>query len=143
MIVSRARALASVVVACAIACAASLALAETEEGNALPTAAPAGKVLDVQGKVLDVVGVSLGVDGVLRDLGAKVTPQEIRIELAADLRPDAVARLVGKGKVADARITTKGLGETRPKVPNEKSDGSDDPAGRQANRRVEIVIRKG
>jgi outer membrane protein OmpA-like peptidoglycan-associated protein len=33
------------------------------------------------------------------------------------------------------------FGETRPAAPNEKADGSDDPAGRRLNRRVEIVVR--
>jgi outer membrane protein OmpA-like peptidoglycan-associated protein len=31
---------------------------------------------------------------------------------------------------------------TRPAVPNARPDGSDDPEGRQKNRRVEIVIHK-
>jgi outer membrane protein OmpA-like peptidoglycan-associated protein len=45
---------------------------------------------------------------------------------------------------ADAgRIETKGWGEAKPAVPNEKSDGSDDPDGRQQNRRVEITIKTG
>jgi len=35
-----------------------------------------------------------------------------------------------------------GLGETDPAAPNEHADGSDDPEGRQKNRRVEIVIGK-
>jgi outer membrane protein OmpA-like peptidoglycan-associated protein len=35
---------------------------------------------------------------------------------------------------------TQGFGATRPKVPNTKPDGSDDPEGRQINRRVEIVF---
>jgi outer membrane protein OmpA-like peptidoglycan-associated protein len=35
-----------------------------------------------------------------------------------------------------------GLGETQPAAPNEHADGSDDPDGRQKNRRVEIVIGK-
>jgi outer membrane protein OmpA-like peptidoglycan-associated protein len=35
-----------------------------------------------------------------------------------------------------------GFGETRPAAPNEHPDGSDDPEGRQQNRRVEIVIGK-
>lgn len=37
-------------------------------------------------------------------------------------------------------MATKGLGESRPAVPNETPDGEDDPAGRQTNRRVEIVV---
>lgn len=39
-------------------------------------------------------------------------------------------------------LTTKGLGETSPAVPNDKPDGSDDPDGRQKNRRVEIIVKK-
>ena len=40
----------------------------------------------------------------------------------------------------DFEIT--GFGESRPAAPNEKPDGSDDPEGRQKNRRVEIVVSK-
>lgn len=47
--------------------------------------------------------------------------------------------LVEKG-VDPARITVIALGETRPLVPNAHPDGSDDPAARARNRRVEIAI---
>ncbi len=40
------------------------------------------------------------------------------------------------------RITTSGLGEAAPVVPNQHDDGTDDPIGRQQNRRVEIVVEK-
>ena len=36
----------------------------------------------------------------------------------------------------------RGFGATKPVAPNTKPDGSDDPAGRQKNRRVEIVVKK-
>ncbi len=49
--------------------------------------------------------------------------------------------LVQNAGVAGARITSRGWGETKPVAPNMKPDGSDDPAGRQKNRRVEITIR--
>jgi outer membrane protein OmpA-like peptidoglycan-associated protein len=39
-----------------------------------------------------------------------------------------------------ADAATKGYGETRPVAPNNTPDGGDDPVGRQANRRVEVVI---
>jgi len=153
------------------------------------------RVLQVSGRVLDIAGLSLGVQGLLQDLGARVTAQEIRIELQADvlfdfdksnLRAEAEATLrkvaeviraqpgavtvegytdskgadaynqklsesraasvrdwlVGKAGVEAARVTARGLGETRPVAPNAKPDGSDDPQGRQRNRRVEIAIRK-
>jgi outer membrane protein OmpA-like peptidoglycan-associated protein len=44
------------------------------------------------------------------------------------------------GLPANLRYTLTGYGLTRPKVPNAKPDGSDDPAGRQTNRRVEITF---
>lgn len=65
------------------------------------------KVLEVQGKVVDIVGVQRGIEGVLQDLGAKVTSREIVIDLAtdvlfdfdkADLKPAATESLT---KVAE------------------------------------------
>ena len=37
-------------------------------------------------------------------------------------------------------MAIRGFGKTRPVAPNQHADGSDDPEGRQKNRRVEIVI---
>jgi photosystem I P700 chlorophyll a apoprotein A2 len=34
------------------------------------------------------------------------------------------------------------LGDTKPVAPNTKPDGSDDPDGRQENRRVQITLKK-
>ena len=48
--------------------------------------------------------------------------------------------LVQNASIAGSRITTQGWGETKPVAPNKKPDGSDDPEGRQKNRRVEIVM---
>ncbi len=47
--------------------------------------------------------------------------------------------LVGNAR-GDARLIST---ETKPIVSNTKMNGSDDPAGRQRNRRVEITINKG
>jgi outer membrane protein OmpA-like peptidoglycan-associated protein len=41
-----------------------------------------------------------------------------------------------------AHIETRGWGKTRPIAPNAHSDGSDDPAGRARNRRVEVRVKK-
>lgn len=46
-----------------------------------------------------------------------------------------------RGGLAGFTFDTKGLGATQPVVPNQKPDGSDDPEGRQKNRRVEITIK--
>ena len=56
-------------------------------------------------------------------------------------RADAVKNwLVANASIAGSRITTQGWGETKPVAPNKKPDGSDDPEGRQKNRRVQIVM---
>ena len=50
--------------------------------------------------------------------------------------------LVKQGGVPAARLTARGFGMTRPVAPNTKPDGSDDPQGRQKNRRVEVRVTK-
>jgi outer membrane protein OmpA-like peptidoglycan-associated protein len=50
--------------------------------------------------------------------------------------------LVKKGKVGNKKIPTKGMGKADPVAPNENPDGSDNPDGRQKNRRVEITVKK-
>lgn len=50
--------------------------------------------------------------------------------------------LVKKGKVNSKILKTAGFGESRPIAPNTQKDGTDNPEGRQKNRRVEIQIKK-
>jgi outer membrane protein OmpA-like peptidoglycan-associated protein len=58
-------------------------------------------------------------------------------------RADSVRRwLLGKEALGKVKMTTQGFGATKPVAPNTKPDGSDDPDGRQKNRRVEIVLSK-
>lgn len=47
-----------------------------------------------------------------------------------------------KGGIAASQMSARGLGEKNPVASNTKPDGSDDPEGRQKNRRVEVVISK-
>jgi len=62
----------------------------------------------------------------------------------SERRAKSVKDWLVKNAGADGgRIETKGWGEAKPAVPNEKADGSDDPDGRQQNRRVEITIKTG
>ncbi len=46
-----------------------------------------------------------------------------------------------KGDLSRVQFMTKGFGESRPVAPNTMRDGSDNPEGRQLNRRVEVIIR--
>lgn len=50
--------------------------------------------------------------------------------------------LADLGVEAD-RMTPDGMGEAQPVAPNQHPDGSDDPEGRQKNRRVEFLIGTG
>ncbi len=60
----------------------------------------------------------------------------------SEKRANAVKNyLVQKLGIEAERLQTAGLGETRPVAPNVNPDGSDNPAGRQKNRRVEVIIR--
>jgi outer membrane protein OmpA-like peptidoglycan-associated protein len=47
--------------------------------------------------------------------------------------------MAGQGLIP-AETPIKGYGKARPAVPNTTVDGQDDPAGRQKNRRVEVVF---
>lgn len=61
----------------------------------------------------------------------------------SDRRAAAVkAWLTTKGGLGAVTFSTRGFGAKQPVAPNTKADGSDDPEGRQKNRRVEIVIAK-
>ena len=50
--------------------------------------------------------------------------------------------LVKNEGLKNVRFSTTGFGAKKPSVSNTRPDGSDDPEGRQKNRRVEIVIGK-
>jgi outer membrane protein OmpA-like peptidoglycan-associated protein len=49
---------------------------------------------------------------------------------------------IKKEGLRDFKFSTEGFGAKKPVAPNTKPDGSDDPEGRQKNRRVEIIIKK-
>lgn len=58
-------------------------------------------------------------------------------------RAEAVKNwLVKKKSVPEQMIITKGFGEASPVAPNTNPDGSDNPEGRQQNRRVQITVEK-
>jgi outer membrane protein OmpA-like peptidoglycan-associated protein len=154
-----------------------------------------GVTKEIQGVTKEIQGVTSGIQSVLQDLGAKVTAQEVKIEMNADvlfafdkynLKPEATQSLKKVGQVVQgypnapllieghtdglgthahnmklsddraasvknwlvqnagiqgSHITTRGWGETKPIAPNKNPNGSDNPAGRQKNRRVEITLR--
>ena len=61
----------------------------------------------------------------------------------SERRAEAVRNwFVANEGLNDVNFATKGYGAKTPVAPNTKPDGSDDPNGRQRNRRVEITIKK-
>lgn len=52
------------------------------------------------------------------------------------------AWLATREGLLSVQFTTIGFGPRNPVAPNRKPDGSDDPDGRQLNRRVTLIIRK-
>jgi photosystem I P700 chlorophyll a apoprotein A2 len=55
-------------------------------------------------------------------------------------RASAVAAALQTLGVDGDRMTATGFGESRPVAPNANPDGSDNPEGRQRNRRVEVLV---
>lgn len=60
----------------------------------------------------------------------------------SDNRARSVMEYILSKGIAANRITSHGYGETKPVAPNTNTDGSDNPDGRQLNRRVEFKILK-
>jgi outer membrane protein OmpA-like peptidoglycan-associated protein len=60
----------------------------------------------------------------------------------SDRRSVSVKTWFAQHGVAANSMQTKGWGAAKPVAPNKHPDGSDDPDGRQKNRRVEITIKK-
>ena len=64
---------------------------------------------------------------------------ELNLDLSQRRAESAVNYIVSKG-IAKNRIRARGYGESRPIASNTNPDGSDNPEGRQKNRRTEIKV---
>ena len=81
-------------------------------------------------------GAPVSIEGFTDSIGT--ADANLRLSRA---RADSVQHwLIEVAKLPGAGFAVRGFGATRFVAPNTKSDGSDDPAGRQKNRRVEVVI---
>lgn len=77
----------------------------------------------------------VSVEGHTDSIGSDAYNQKL-----SEHRAESVASTLANGGVSAQRVTTKGYGKRYPVAPNTSSDGTDDPAGRAKNRRVEVVI---
>jgi outer membrane protein OmpA-like peptidoglycan-associated protein len=66
---------------------------------------------------------------------------ELNLKLSEARAANVVAYLVSKG-IDKNRLTSKGYGATMPIAPNKNEDGTDNPAGREKNRRTEMKVLK-
>jgi OmpA-OmpF porin, OOP family len=66
---------------------------------------------------------------------------EYNVTLSHNRAKSVMEYILSKG-IAPSRIVSKGYGESKPVAENTHADGSDNPEGRQLNRRVEFMIMK-
>ena len=84
-------------------------------------------------------GRTIRIDGYTDSKGNAAYNQKL-----SEQRAESVKQwLMQKEGLSKFTITTQGFGAKNPVAPNTKPDGSDDPEGRQKNRRVEVTIKMG
>ncbi|MGH6945752.1 MAG: OmpA family protein [Kiloniellales bacterium] len=101
--------------------------------------AEAEEALKAVGQIVrDNPGRPVRVEGHTDAKGSDSYNQKLSDQRAKSVR-DWLVKREGLGQT---KFQVKGFGETKPVAANEKPDGSDDPEGRQKNRRVDIVVMK-
>jgi len=99
---------------------------------------------DARTKVRDIADVldeqrvrnrQVSVEGHTDSIGSDQYNQRL-----SEKRAETVASALEAEGVNADRIRTRGFGKKYPIAPNKNSDGSDNPAGRAKNRRVEVII---
>lgn len=101
--------------------------------------AEAAEALQAVGQIIrENPGRRVRVEGHTDAKGSDSYNQKLSDRRATSVR-DWLVKQEGLGQT---EFQVKGFGETKPAAANEKPDGSDDPEGRQKNRRVEIVVMK-
>jgi photosystem I P700 chlorophyll a apoprotein A2 len=92
-------------------------------------------------KVLQVVnsypGTPVRIEGHTDSVGEDQYNQGLSEKRAGSVK----TWLQKEGNIDPSRISIRGWGESKPVALNAKPDGSDNPDGRQKNRRVEIFVR--
>ena len=95
----------------------------------------AASAIETLSKQVTATSGSILVEGHTDSIGDDASNQRLSEQRATSVR-DAVAARLGSG----FQYRTAGFGETRPVAPNTNPDGSDNPDGRGANRRVELTV---
>lgn len=109
-------------------------LFDFDKASLRPDAMP---TLDKLAELIRRVGRPATVAGYTDDKGEDAYNKKLSLDRAM-----AVATALAERGVDRASLTVTGYGEADPKVPNRHADGSDNPQGRQRNRRVEVTIHR-
>lgn len=112
-------------------------LFDFDKSNIKPAASDTLK--KVAGMIREHTGAAVRIEGHTDGKGKDAYNQRLSEQRAASVKNWFVAKEGLKGN----KFSTQGFGAKKPVAPNTKPDGSDNPEGRQKNRRVEIVIKKG
>ena len=94
-------------------------------------------LLDIAGVIKSDATGAVTVEGHTDSKGSASYNKDLSLR-----RAKAVAQWLESHGVDPARLSVKGLGDTRPVQPNKLSNGADNPQGRAQNRRVEFVLPK-
>jgi len=105
-------------------------------GKANLTSGARAKVQDIA-EVLDnqAKGRRISVEGHTDSIGSDSANQVL-----SERRAESVASALEGDGVSSQRVTIKGYGKRYPVAPNTNPNGTDNPAGRAKNRRVEVII---
>jgi outer membrane protein OmpA-like peptidoglycan-associated protein len=93
---------------------------------------------DAAGIVRDKAKGAIRIEGHTDSKGNDAYNQKLSERRAASVK----TWFIDKEGLGSMQFTTQGFGEKKPITSNTKPDGSDDPEGRQKNRRVEIILKK-
>ena len=130
------------------------ALHALKTGRGLRIVLPADELFGSAGSTLDANADPLLTK--LAELIAATRPREVIIaghtdsvgkdqdnQSLSEARAHEVADwLAARAPKGRPRFVEQGYGRTRPVAPNHNADGSDNPAGRAQNRRIEILLRR-
>ncbi len=91
--------------------------------------------------VVNALQANTSVNGMIGGHTDSIGSSSYNLDLS-QRRAASVRQYLSSHGVDLARLSSQGYGETRPVAPNTKPNGSDNPAGRAQNRRVELNVVK-
>lgn len=109
-------------------------LFDFDKSSLKPSAFPSLRIASKQ--ITEMARGDVRIEGHTDSKGADAYNQSL-----SEARAESVRKwLVENGGLTDINFVVRGFGETKPIEPNETDKGEDNPAGRQRNRRVEIIV---